>query len=376
MGACYSQKKIQKELKKDFRKQTRIAKLLLLGAGQSGKSTIVKQIKLIQSDRDDRGFTEEEKYNAKIAVYFNIVDSLLTLIAAVSFLNIKEAENESNSNSNILSGHGNIIFSYGNYILEVLKTHQSKIIHSSMLRPTEEVVNTFREVWSNPCIKTAYSRRSEFQLMDSTEYYMSEMDRICEKDYEPNNQDVLRTRIQTKGVASLKFHFQNGKQRIPFEIYDVGGQKGQRKNWIKCFDNVTCVLFVVSIAEYDQVLEEEQTTNRMQDSIQLFGEIVNGKYFLHTPFIIFFNKFDIFLEKIPRRGIKSYFPDYEGPSDCPKKSLEFLKQKYLNQIEIGNNKRSIYTHTTTATDTDLIENVFKDVMNAVLKIVFGNINIE
>lgn len=376
MGACYSQRKIQKELKKDFRKQTRIAKLLLLGAGQSGKSTIVKQIKLIQSDRDDRQFTEEEKYNAKIAVYFNMVDSLLTLIAAVSFLNIEESENESNSNSNSLSSHGNIIFSYGNYILEVLKTQQSKIIHSSMLRPTEEVINTFREVWSNPCIKAAYSRRNEFQLMDSTEYYMSEMDRICEKDYEPNNQDVLRTRIQTKGVASLKFHFQNGKQRIPFEIYDVGGQKGQRKNWIKCFDNVTCVLFVVSIAEYDQVLEEEQTTNRMQDSIQLFGEIVNGKYFLHTPFIIFFNKFDIFLEKIPRRGIKNNFPDYEGPTDCPKKSLEFLKQKYLNQIEIGNNKRSIYTHTTTATDTDLIENVFKDVMNAVLKIVFGNINIE
>ena len=63
MGACYSQRKIQKELKKDFRKQTRVAKLLLLGAGQSGKSTIVKQIKLIQLDRDDRGFTEEEKYN-------------------------------------------------------------------------------------------------------------------------------------------------------------------------------------------------------------------------------------------------------------------------------------------------------------------------
>ena len=376
MGACYSQRKIQKELKKDFRKQTRVAKLLLLGAGQSGKSTIVKQIKLIQLDRDNRGFTEEEKYNAKIAVYFNMVDSLLTLIAAVSFLNIEGTQNESNSNSNSLSSHGNIIFSYGNYILEVLKTQQSKIIHSSMLRPTEEVINTFREVWSNPCIKAAYFRRNEFQLMDSAEYYMSEMDRICEQDYEPNNQDVLRTRIQTKGVASLKFHFQNGKQRIPMEIYDVGGQKGQRKNWIQCFDNVTCVLFVISIAEYDQVLEEEQTTNRMQDSIQLFGEIVNGKYFLHTPFIIFFNKFDIFLEKIPRRGIKNYFPDYEGPSDCPEKSLKFLKQKYLNQIEIGNNKRSIYTHTTTATDTDLIENVFKDVMNAVLKIVFGGINIE
>ena len=94
---------------------------------------------------------------------------------------------------------------------------------------------------------------------------MAEMDRICMNDFEPNNQDVLRTRIKTEGITRLKFQFQFGNLRIPFEIYDVGGQKGQRKNWIHCFDNVTSVLFVISIAEYDQTLEEDQNTNRMED---------------------------------------------------------------------------------------------------------------
>ena len=66
MGACYSQTiqdwKVTKEIKRYDKKQSRIAKLLLLGAGQSGKSTIVKQMKLIHflTDRDHPGFTEEE----------------------------------------------------------------------------------------------------------------------------------------------------------------------------------------------------------------------------------------------------------------------------------------------------------------------------
>ena len=91
MGACYSQRKqdwkVTKEINRYDKKQSRIAKLLLLGTGQSGKSTIVKQMKLIHflTDRDHPGFTEEEKYIAKIAVYSNMVDALLTLIDAVSY---------------------------------------------------------------------------------------------------------------------------------------------------------------------------------------------------------------------------------------------------------------------------------------------------
>ena len=397
MGACYSQTKIKKELKKDFKKQTRIAKLLLLGAGQSGKSTIVKQMKLIDflTDSDQRGFTEEEKCNAKIAVYINMVDASLTLIDAVTFLNINEMEDGTmfGSQEECLRKKGDIICSYGEHVLFALsKNSREKSYHSSgsqelmetnliSLSPSEEVKNTFKEVWSNASIQAAYTRRNEFQLLDSTEYFMSEMDRICEEDYEPTDQDIIRARIQTTGVVRLQFQFKSGRFRIPFEIYDVGGQKNQRDKWIHCFDNVTCVLFVVSIAEFDQVLEEDdhQLTNRMLDSLQLFGDIVNNKYFEHTPFIIFLNKYDLFLEKIPNQGIEVTFPDYKGPSHSPEESLKFLKKKYLSRIETRSEQeitKTIYTHTTTATDTHIVEYIFRDVMKVVLDMILGGINIE
>ena len=387
MGACYSQTrqdwKITKEIKRYDKKQSRIAKLLLLGAGQSGKSTIVKQMKLIHflTDHDHLGFTEEEKQNAKIAVYINMVDALLTLIDAVLYLDIKEPEEASNlvSSQETLKTKGDIICKYGEQVLSSISMNiqKSNDVETSILNPSEEVLKTFKEVWSNPSIQVAYRRRNEFQLIDSTGYLMAEMDRICLNDFEPNNQDVLRTRIKTEGITRLKFQFQFGNLRIPFEIYDVGGQKGQRKNWIHCFDNVTSVLFVISIAEYDQTLEEDRNTNRMEDSMQLFGQIVNSMYFEHTPFIIFFNKYDIFQEKILTQGIQNTFPDYDGPPDSVEESLEFLRRKYLSQIETEVLcEELIYTHTTTATDTELVEYVFRDVMRAVLKNLLGEINIE
>ena len=140
---------------------------------------------------------------------------------------------------------------------------------------------------------------------------------------------------------------------------------------------MTSVLFVISIAEYDQTLEEDPNTNRMEDSMQLFGQIVNNKYFEKAPFIIFFNKYDIFKEKIPSKGIQNTFPDYDGPPDSVEESLEFLRRKYLSQIETDNLcEKLIYTHTTTATNTELVEYVFRDVMRAVLKPLLGDIQIE
>ena len=48
-----------------------------------------------------------------------------------------------------------------------------------------------------------------------------------------------------------------------FEIYDVGGQRNERKKWIHCFEGVTAVIFVAAISEYGQKLFEDEKTNRM-----------------------------------------------------------------------------------------------------------------
>jgi guanine nucleotide-binding protein subunit alpha len=46
-------------------------------------------------------------------------------------------------------------------------------------------------------------------------------------------------------------------------MFDVGGQRSERKKWIHCFENVTSIIFCVALSEYDQVLLEE--SNQVRD---------------------------------------------------------------------------------------------------------------
>lgn len=49
-------------------------------------------------------------------------------------------------------------------------------------------------------------------------------------------------------------------------MFDVGGQRSERKKWIHCFENVTSIIFCVALSEYDQVLLEESNQVRYQIS--------------------------------------------------------------------------------------------------------------
>ena len=217
MGNCAG---IDKSLKKDFKNQCDIVKLLLLGTGQSGKSTIVKQMKLIHPlmGRDECGFTEIEKFDAQIAIYTNIADAMLSLLDAIYHLNIEGVETlkKSDVGKDRFEELGNILYTY----YQLLLSTKSSTDGYHIPHPTDEIKIAFKELWSNESIQMAYLRRNEFQLVDSTEYFMSSIDRICAADYEPNDQDILRSRVQTTGVVKIQFECRN----LPWEMYDVGGQ--------------------------------------------------------------------------------------------------------------------------------------------------------
>ena len=44
-----------------------------------------------------------------------------------------------------------------------------------------------------------------------------------------------------------------------YSVFDVGGQRSERRKWIHCFDNVQAMIFITAISEYDQILEEDET---------------------------------------------------------------------------------------------------------------------
>lgn len=138
--------------------------------------------------------------------------------------------------------------------------------------------------------------------------YFDSIDRIAQPNYLPTDQDVLRSRVKTTGITETTFIIGD----LTYRMFDVGGQRSERKKWIHCFENVTTILFLVAISEYDQLLLEDETVNRMQEALTLFDSICNSRWFVKTSIILFLNKIDRFREKLPVSPMRNYFPDYEG----------------------------------------------------------------
>lgn len=104
-------------------------------------------------------------------------------------------------------------------------------------------------------------------------------------------------------------------------MFDVGGQRSERKKWIHCFEGVTAIIFCVALSGYDLVLAEDEEMNRMIESMKLFDSICNSKWFVETSIILFLNKKDLFEEKINRSPLTICFPEYTGKSNQKKKTL-------------------------------------------------------
>lgn len=175
----------------------------------------------------------------------------------------------------------------------------------------------------------------------------------------PSDQDVLRSRVKSTGITETTFVIEN----LTYRMFDVGGQRSERKKWIHCFENVTALVFLVALSEYDQVLFEDESVNRLQESLTLFDSICNSRWFIKTSIILFLNKIDLFQEKLPRSPLIEFFPEYKDGDDYEAAS-QYLLDKFIS-LNTRADTKQIYTHLTCATETKQI----KFVMNAVNDIV-------
>jgi guanine nucleotide-binding protein subunit alpha len=70
----------------------------------------------------------------------------------------------------------------------------------------------------------------------------------------PNDQDMLRSRLRTTGITETVFEL----GELTYHMFDVGGQRSERKKWIHCFEGVQCLMFLVALSGYDQCLVEDK----------------------------------------------------------------------------------------------------------------------
>ncbi|GAM22995.1 hypothetical protein SAMD00019534_061700 [Acytostelium subglobosum LB1] len=329
---------INSQIEKERKKKYNEVKLLLLGAGESGKSTIAKQMKIIHQS----GYSDDERKEFKPIIYRNILDNMRILLDGMSRIgmNVDQANAEAAT------------------MVKDLTSLNSVASTDNWNEMGEDRGKQIKGLWADPSIKQAMKRVSEFStLPDSAPYFFDNIDRMISQVYLPTDQDILHTRVMTRGVHEINFEV--GK--IKFRMVDVGGQRSERKKWLSCFDDVTAVVFCVALSEYDQLLYEDNTTNRMLESMRVFNDVCNT-WFNNTPIILFLNKSDLFREKIKSADLAETFPEYKGGKDF-ERGANYIKERFM-QINKNENK-SIYSHITCATDTDNIRVVFQAVKDII-----------
>ncbi|XP_073706878.1 guanine nucleotide binding protein (G protein), alpha activating activity polypeptide O, a isoform X3 [Garra rufa] len=332
-------KAIEKNLKEDGITAAKDVKLLLLGAGESGKSTIVKQMKIIHED----GFSGDDVKQYKPVVYSNTIQSLAAIVRAMDTLGLEYGDKEQ---------------SCANWHDKGRKVQTLTDAPEEETMPPE-LLSAMIRLWSDSGIQECFSRAREYQLNDSAQYYLDSLDRIGAADYQPTEQDILRTRVKTTGIVETHFTFKN----LHFRLFDVGGQRSERKKWIHCFEDVTAIIFCVALSGYDQVLHEDETTNRMHESLKLFDSICNNKWFTNTSIILFLNKKDIFEEKIKKSPLSICFPEYTG-SDTFMEAVGYIQSQYESKNKSV--EKEVYSHITCATDTNNIQFVFDAVTDVII----------
>jgi GTPase SAR1 family protein len=339
-------KKIDLQIRKDKQVYKETHRLLLLGAGESGKSTIVKQMRILHVN----GFSEEEKRRMIGDIHNNVKDSIATLVRAARSCNPPIRFSEENERR-------------ADEILEA--EHKERPLSAAFLE-------SVRALWKEPQIQVLNERGNEFQLIDSAQYFLDRLDVISRPDYIPDQSDILRCRVLTRGISETEFTFKG----VRFHIFDVGGQRDERRKWIQCFNDVTAIIFVVACSSYDMNLREDETKNRLEEATNLFDSIWNNRWLKKISVILFLNKQDLLKRKIMigKSRIEKYFPEYnnyrimpgtvrqfEGETPEVVRTKLFIRDKFTKiAAATGTERHQLYPHFTTAVDTENIRTVFSD----------------
>eukprot|EP01127_Copromyxa_protea_P007517 TRINITY_DN17411_c0_g1_i1.p1 TRINITY_DN17411_c0_g1~~TRINITY_DN17411_c0_g1_i1.p1 ORF type:complete len:344 (-),score=37.89 TRINITY_DN17411_c0_g1_i1:119-1150(-) len=314
-------KDIDAQLREEMPKLQAQITLLFLGTGESGKSTFTRVIKStlgITSKRELALFTDVLRTN--------------TLASMQTLLKCEE------------------VIDAGLHEEAIAKL----ILESQVLTP--EVADAIVELCQNEYVEYCFSQRASLKLHlpDSCYYYFENCKRFAQPEFEVNLTDITHASVRTTGILETVFTYNS----TPFRLIDVGGQRSERRKWLSCMTDVTAVIYLVALNDYNAVLQEDGKTNRMIESLTLFRVLSNSKFLKSKDWILFLNKKDLLKEQIEHTPLTVLFPD------CPetaKSNYSEGKRFICDQYRALFGGKTLIHHFTCAIDPENAQRVFNDV---------------
>eukprot|EP01084_Bolivina_argentea_P158262 275701_1 len=223
-------------------------KLLILGAGECGKSTLLRNLRYLYG----RYFSESELIATKQHLTQNVIEAMRTLAIYSEILYDQ--------------GHDCKVDEQN----QKIKTRVARM--SDKQKFTKQHCDDLLALWKDKHIKNTLYFKHKFQLNDTMPYLFDRMNNYWKDNYIPTFEDLIHSRQRTTGINKIKFEVDDSifYESEIFDIFDAGGAKTERKKWIHFFDNATAILFVTALSGYNETLWEDSTNNKMEEAIGLF----------------------------------------------------------------------------------------------------------
>ncbi|KIK55033.1 hypothetical protein GYMLUDRAFT_62818 [Collybiopsis luxurians FD-317 M1] len=223
----------------------------------------------------------------------------------------------------------------------------------------QEVLNACRSdimlLWADRGVKELLHRR-KIRLEESPGFFLNDLERVTSLKYIPTDDDVLKARLKTVGVSEYRFRMEvsTGKETgTLWDIIDVGGSRSQRQTWVPFFDDVDAIIFLAPISGFDQVLAEDRTVNRLEDSVLLWKSVCSNKLLANVDLVLFLNKCDILDVKL-KAGVRlaKYVRSYGDRANDLETTSKYLRSKFSAiHREYSPIPRKFYAFCTSVTDT-------------------------
>jgi len=223
-------------------------------------------------------------------------------------------------------------------------------------------------LWGDDDVRAALEVR-DMRLEDKSGFFLDDLYRIANRDYEPTDDDVVRARLRTMGVQEYRFVFETGREAgQEWIFYDVGGSRSHRASWHPYFMDVKAIIFLAPISVFDEKIEGEGGINRLEDSIKFWTTICKSKLLAKVELILLLNKCDILKRKLARGvSMKRYISTYgDRDNDMPTAS-KYLR-KHFQEIARKNSPepRRIHAFLTTAIDTSAMADILSTIRGRIV----------
>ncbi|KAH7339343.1 guanine nucleotide binding protein, alpha subunit [Rhizoctonia solani] len=399
--------KIEKAARDTARRKQR--KLLVLGQSESGKSTLIKQFRLLHSLET----FVAERQSWRSIVYLNIIRSIWKVIDIVSSrFNLANATNDDcqsfarlrlrlmplrsvelsivqslsspkevvqlrldgRSSENRIPGP-KVDKEYDDVIVHpdsIWQRLRQRCVHTAgateadtwltaehegvllniddLFMTLEACAADMKQLWSCLVVRQHLEQTGLF-IEEISGFFLDDIERITSPGYVPTDDDILRSRIKTIGPTETILTCP--ESGLEWRIYDVGGARRQRAKWAPFFDDMDSLIVMVPVSAFNQVLDEESSVNRLQDSFDMWKELCKTITLQHIPVLLFLNKIDL-LEKKLHAGVKfsKYLINYRDRPNEPKSVLKFLDASFLEIRKKSGalNIAPCYTHHTSVVD--------------------------